>query len=143
MSLDRFVKAQEMDYEIALSEIKSGRKRSHWMWYIFPQIQGLGYSSMAQFYAIKDRDEAEQYTKHPILGKRLLEISEELLKLKEDNASRVMGYPDDLKLKSSMTLFYAVSGMEAFKKVLDKYFAGEQDKKTISILNTKGQDKDE
>ena len=113
------------------------------MWYIFPQIQGLGYSSMAQFYAIKDRDEAEQYIKHPILGKRLLEISEELLKLKEDNASRVMGYPDDLKLKSSMTLFYAVSGMETFKKVLDKYFAGEQDEKTISILNTKGQDKDE
>ena len=136
MNLERFISAQESDYAIALSEIKGGRKRSHWIWYIFPQIQGLGYSSMAQFYAIKDKEEAIAYLKHPILGKRLVEITEALLDLQENNASLIMGYPDDLKLKSSMTLFYVVSAQDIFKKVLDKYFSGELDQKTISILES-------
>ena len=134
MSLERFLSAQEHDYEIALSEIRNGRKQSHWMWYIFPQIQGLGYSSMARFYAIKDREEAVTYLNHPVLGKRLVEITEALLNLRENDARKVMGYPDDLKLKSSMTLFYVVSGRTVFKQVLDKYYFGELDEKTVSLL---------
>ena len=134
MSLERFLSAQEHDYEIALSEIRNGRKQSHWMWYIFPQIQGLGYSSMAQFYAIKDREEAVAYLNHPVLGKRLVEITEALLNLRENDARKVMGYPDDLKLKSSMTLFYVVSGRAVFIQVLDKYYFGELDEKTVSLL---------
>lgn len=134
MSLERFVKAQEDSYEIALSEIKGGRKRSHWMWYIFPQIKGLGYSSTAQYYAIQDKKEAENYLKHPILSKRLIEISEELLKVDSNDPSVVFGYPDDMKLKSSMTLFYLISEEIIFKKVLDKFFCGELDKRTVDIL---------
>ena len=134
MNLERFLSAQENDYDIALSEIKNGRKQSHWMWYIFPQIQGLGYSSMAQFYAIKDREEAVAFLQHPVLGTRLIEITEALLCLKENDATKVMGYPDDLKLKSSMTLFYAVSDKEIFKSVLDKFFGGKLDKRTLDIL---------
>lgn len=138
MSLERFVKAQEGSYEIALNEIKHGRKRSHWMWYIFPQIKGLGYSSTAQYYAIQDRKEAENYLKHPILSKRLMEISEELLKLDINNASEVFGYPDDMKLKSSMTLFHCVSGNKLFQRVLEKFFAGVLDEKTVVILEELG-----
>ena len=134
MNMERFLVAQERDYEIALSEIRNGRKKSHWMWYIFPQIQGLGYSSMAQFYAIKDRAEAVAYLNHPVLGKRLVEITEALLNLRENDVRKVMGYPDDLKLKSSMTLFYVVSGRAVFIRVLDKYYFGELDKKTVSLL---------
>lgn len=134
MELDRFIKAQELDYNIALSEMKSGRKRSHWMWYIFPQIKGLGFSSTAQYYAIQNKKEAEEYLAHPVLGKRLLEISEVLLQIESSDASRVMGYPDDMKLKSSMTLFYLVSGNDIFKQVLDKFFDGEIDKKTEDLL---------
>lgn len=134
MSLERFLAAQEHDYEIALSEIRNGRKQSHWMWYIFPQIQGLGYSSMAQFYAIKDGGETVAYLNDPVLGKRLVEITEALLNLRENDARKVMGYPDDLKLKSSMTLFYVVSGRAVFKQVLDKYYFGELDEKTVSLL---------
>lgn len=134
MTLDRFLKAQELDYDIALSEMRAGRKRSHWMWYIFPQIKGLGFSSTAQYYAIQNKKEAEEYLAHPVLGKRLLEISEVLLEIKSNDASRVMGYPDDMKLKSSMTLFYLVSGEDVFKKVLDKFFDGKIDKKTEELL---------
>ena len=134
MSLERFKKAQEEDYETALAEIRSGRKRSHWMWYIFPQIKGLGYSSTAQYYAIQDKKEAENYLKHPILSKRLVEISEELLKIDNDNASEVFGYPDDMKLKSSMTLFYLVSEKVVFKRGLEKFFCNELDKRTVEIL---------
>jgi len=137
MTLDRFIKAQEMDYEIALSEIKSGRKRSHWMWYIFPQMKGLGFSSTAQYYAIQNKKEAEEYLAHPVLGKRLLEISEALLEIKSNDAGRVMGYPDDMKLRSSMTLFYLVSSEDIFKKVLDKFFDGKIDKKTEELLYAK------
>ena len=105
------------------------------MWYIFPQIKGLGYSYTAQYYAIQNRTEAEEYLSHPVLGKRLVEISEALLEIENDDASEVFGYPDDLKLRSSMTLFYLVSGNDIFKRVLEKYFAGEMDGKTVKILN--------
>ena len=134
MDLERFVKAQEESYEIALSEIKQGRKRSHWMWYIFPQIKGLGHSSTAQYYAIQSRAEAEAYLNHPILAKRLLEISGELLNIESNDASAVFGYPDDLKLKSSMTLFSLISRKTVFKRVLDKFFNGEIDERTVELL---------
>ena len=134
MNLERFVEAQKHSYSTALSEIKSGRKRSHWMWYIFPQIKGLGYSSTAQYYAIQSREEAEAYLKHPVLGKRLVEISEELLRLKSSNAREVFGYPDDMKLKSSMTLFFLVSGETIFRQVIDKFLGGEMDERTKELL---------
>ncbi len=132
--LERFVKAQEHDYGRALQEIKNGRKESHWMWYIFPQLQGLGHSPTAQYYAIKDREEAERYIKHPLLGSRLLEISAELLKLKTDDAARVLGWPDDMKLKSCMTLFDAVASVPIFGQVLDKFFGGERDAYTLDFF---------
>ena len=132
--LNRFITAQERSYDAALSEIRSGRKRTHWMWYIFPQIDGLGRSSTAQYYAISDLQEAKEYYAHPVLGPRLVEISEALLSLDGDNATTVMGYPDDLKLKSSMTLFAIASGNPVFTKVLDKYFDGRQDRWTVKIL---------
>ena len=135
MTLERFVKAQENSYETALKEIQCGRKRSHWMWYIFPQMKGLGYSSTAQYYAIQSRKEAEAYLKHPILSKRLIEISETLLECESSSASKIFGYPDDMKLKSSMTLFALVSDNKIFKDVLNKFFAGEMDRKTIQLLN--------
>ena len=134
-NLQRFVEAQARDYQTALGEIKAGRKRSHWMWYIFPQVQGLGYSSMAQHYAIADRDEAAAYLAHPTLGPRLVEISRALLTLPGSNATTVMGTPDDLKLRSSMTLFAQVPGSDAvFQQVLDKFFGGAPDAKTLQLL---------
>ena len=132
--LSRFITAQERSYDTALREIKSGRKRTHWMWYIFPQIAGLGFSSTAQFYAISSMQEAKDYYAHPVLGKRLVEISEALLALDTSDAGAVMGYPDDLKLRSSMTLFLAASGDAVFQKVLDKFYSGKPDSKTLSIL---------
>lgn len=132
--LERFVKAQEHDFVQALKEIKNGQKESHWMWYIFPQIQGLGHSPTAQYYAVKDRKEAEDYMNHPVLGSRLLEISGELLKLKSSNAREVLGWPDDMKLKSCMTLFEAVSIEPVFGRVLDKFFDGERDAYTLDSL---------
>lgn len=133
--LDRFLKGQARNYDAALREIRSGCKRSHWMWYVFPQIQGLGYSSTAQYYAIRDLDEAKAYLQHPVLRERLLEISNALLGLDSHNASEVFGWPDDMKLRSSMTLFAeAEPECEVFQKVLDQYFHGEKDGNTLSIL---------
>ena len=138
--LSRFVKAQEHDYAQALREIRAGRKRSHWMWYIFPQLQGLGYSSTAQYYGIRDLEEAQDYMEHPVLGPRLVEISEALLTLDTDDAGAVMGYPDNLKLHSCMTLFeLAAFDLEApalhvFSRVLEKYFAGHADRRTREML---------
>ena len=133
--LSRFLKAQETDYKRALSEIRSGHKRSHWIWYIFPQIAGLGFSSTAQYYAIKDRQEAEEYLKNDLLRDRLVEISAALLQLESNDAGEVMGYPDDLKLRSSMTLFHEVAQeTEVFQKVLDKFFEGKPDQRTIELL---------
>ncbi|MGI4863690.1 MAG: DUF1810 domain-containing protein [Janthinobacterium lividum] len=134
-NLTRFLDAQAGDYSTALAEIKAGRKRSHWMWYIFPQLQGLGFSETARYYGIKDAAEAEAYLKHPVLGSRLREISQALLELAGSDASRIMGSPDDLKLRSSMTLFKAMPGAEpVFKQVLDKFFGGAPDAKTLQLL---------
>src|SRR5438270_10060514 len=105
--LKRFIDAQERDYEIALAEIKNGRKRSHWMWYIFPQVKGLGFSSTSQHYGIANLKEAEAYLRHPVLGPRLIAISNELLNLENKNATDIFGNPDDMKLRSAMTLFAA------------------------------------
>jgi uncharacterized protein (DUF1810 family) len=135
--LSRFLTAQENKFEQALSEIKSGRKRTHWMWYIFPQFKGLGYSETARFYSIQSLDEARNYLAHPILGERLKLISQELLKLNDNyNANRIFGHPDDLKLKSSMTLFSVIDSSEEkiFKKVIDNFFDGKFDDKTLSFL---------
>ena len=133
--LERFVEAQSRDYETALREIRGGRKRSHWMWYIFPQLRGLGFSSTAQFYGIRDLQEARDYMAHPLLGPRLLEISEALLELETDNPSAVMGYPDDLKLCSCMTLFeLAAPEQPVFARVLEKYYAGRRDQRTLALL---------
>ena len=137
-NLDRFVQAQENTYLTALDEVKNGRKRSHWMWFIFPQIQGLGFSAMSQHYAISDIDEATCYLKHDVLGRRLTEISEALLALDIYDAKVVFDKPDDMKLRSSMTLFAQVDHAPAvFQKVLDKYFSGIPDKKTLQILGSR------
>ena len=133
--LNKFKGAQERDYQIALTEIKNGRKQSHWMWYIFPQIKGLGLSQTSKYYAINDIEEAKNYLSHPILGSRLIEISNKLLKLNTDNALSIFGSPDDLKLKSSMTLFSLVEKTNpVFQLVLDKYFKGEKDSQTMQII---------
>jgi uncharacterized protein (DUF1810 family) len=135
IDLQRFLDAQRTDYPTALAEIKAGRKRSHWMWYVFPQLQGLGFSETARYYGIKDAAEAEAYLKHPVLGSRLVEISQALLPLPGSDANRIMGSPDDMKLRSSMTLFAAMLGTEpVFQAVLDKFFGGEQDSKTVQLL---------
>ena len=133
--LERFVQAQEGSYARALQEIKNGRKTSHWMWYIFPQLSGLGHSQTARYYAIRDRAEAAAYMAHPVLGNRLLEISSELLKLKSSDAREIMGWPDDLKLKSSMTLFGLVSREPVFRQVLEQYFGGEEDQYTVQAIS--------
>lgn len=133
-SLDRFLVAQENSYDNALREIRAGRKRSHWMWYIFPQLAGLGMSYTAQLYAIKDLDEAREYISHPLLGARLVEISGALLELESSDATAVMGYPDDLKLRSCMTLFQLVSDSPVFGQVLDKFYGGAKDTRTLSLL---------
>jgi uncharacterized protein (DUF1810 family) len=134
--LKRFLEAQEEDFAIALSEIREGRKQSHWMWYIFPQIAGLGFSSTSKFYAIKNRREAEEYLRHPVLGPRLIEISAALLEIEGKTASQIFGSPDDMKLKSSMTLFGSLENTDSvFEKVLDKYFGGGQDTRTLELLN--------
>jgi uncharacterized protein (DUF1810 family) len=134
-NLQRFIDAQQNSYAAALAEIKNGYKKSHWMWYIFPQIAGLGYSQTSQFYAINDLTEATLYLQHELLGKRLLEICQALLDLDTDNAYRIFGDPDDLKLCSSMTLFAQVHNTPpVFKNVLDKFFGGKADVKTLQLL---------
>lgn len=134
--LQRFLDAQRTDYPVALAEIKNGRKRSHWMWYIFPQIRGLGFSETSKFYAIQERAEAEAYLQHPVLGPRLLEISRALLALPGSNATAIFGSPDDVKLKSSMTLFSCLPHADpVFEQVLDKFFHGDPDGKTMRLLS--------
>lgn len=134
-NLDRFKKAQASDYATSLSEIKNGRKESHWMWYIFPQLKGLGFSSMAEFYGIDGLAEAKAYIADDLLRGRLVEISDALLGVASSDAREVMGYPDDLKLKSCMTLFMvAAPELEVFGKVLEKFFGGEKDLKTVKII---------
>ncbi|TXD49481.1 MULTISPECIES: DUF1810 domain-containing protein [unclassified Polaribacter] len=133
--LERFVKAQRNNHLIALFEIKKGKKMNHWMWYVFPQLKGLGRSSTAIFYAIKSKQEAITYLKHPILGKRLLEISNELLKVENRNSKDIFGWTDALKLKSSMTLFAAIQTKEkVFREILIKFYDCKECLKTIEML---------
>jgi len=133
--LARFVQAQEDDYLTALSEIKAGRKESHWMWYIFPQIAGLGFSSMSHHYAIKSRAEAQAYLAHPVLGPRLFECVAATLVHAGKSANAIFGSPDDLKLKSCATLFAAVSQPRSpFDQLLDAFFSGQRDETTLRIL---------
>jgi len=133
--LQRFIDAQEKDYYIALTEIKGGYKRSHWMWYVFPQVAGLGFSQMAERYAIKDLSEAIAYLNHPVLGARLIEIAGALLQLPGNNATQIMGSPDDLKLWSSMTLFSLVPASDpVFGAVLKNFFDGKSDNATLQLI---------
>ncbi len=133
--LSRFVEAQRQSYDTALEEVRKGHKSSHWMWYTFPQMKGLGHSYTSQYYAIESLDEAAAFLKDPYLGNNLLEICGVLLELETDNPTAVFGRPDDMKLRSCMTLFSAVSENDSvFRKVLDKYFAGKPDMRTLRIL---------
>lgn len=135
-SLDRFVKAQERMYQVALKEIREGKKRSHWMWYIFPQLRGLGTSSMAHTYGISGLDEAKAYLEHPWLSGRLYELCVSLLQHKDKSAYEIFGDIDEMKLKSSMTLFALTSeDYTIFDQVLEQFFGGEMDEVTVSLIN--------
>jgi uncharacterized protein (DUF1810 family) len=134
-NLERFIKAQENIFEQVTAELAAGDKQSHWMWFIFPQIVGLGITVTANYYAIKSLDEAKAYLQHPILGRRLLECCQILLRLQDRTAKQIFGFPDVLKLKSSMTLFFAVSDNDLFQKILDVYYKGEKDKRTLDIIS--------
>ncbi len=133
--LSRFLQAQEADFDQAVSEIKSGRKRSHWMWYIFPQFDGLAFSSTSKRYAIKSLGEARAYLEHPVLGPRLLECAEDVVSVEGRSATEIFGSPDDLKLRSSATLFACVSRPgSVFHRLLEKYYRGRPDLKTLQLL---------
>jgi uncharacterized protein (DUF1810 family) len=135
-SLKRFTDARENSYATAFSEIQQGKKQSHWMWFIFPQIAGLGFSETSRYYAIKDLREAAGYLKHPVLGPGLINISRELLKLKTNDAHQIFGSPDDLKLQSSMTLFSVLPETDpVFQQVLEKFFNGKKDPKTLDLIS--------
>lgn len=133
--LQRFVVAQGEVYETVISELRDGHKRSHWMWFVFPQLDGLGFSSTAKFYAIQSLEEAKAYLQHNVLGQNLLECTHTVLAVEGRSVHDIFGCPDDLKLKSCMTLFEFVDGPESvFGKVLDKFYAGERDEKTLQLL---------
>ena len=134
--VSRFIIAQKRDYETALREIQSGQKRTHWMWYMFPQIIGIGRSRTSQYYALRSIEEAIAFLEDPYLSGNLREISQALLNLDTNNAAKVLGMPDDLKLKSSMTLFLVASNHDSlFQAVLDKFFSGKPDYRTLQILD--------
>src|SRR5262249_19335626 len=134
-NLSRFVQAQMADYDQALTEIRSGRKRSHWMWYIFPQLDGLGFSSTSKRYSIKSIAEAQAYLGHPVLGPRLVDSAEAVLRVEGRSAQEIFSFPDDMKLRSCATLFACVSPSgSVFHRLLDKYFQGQRDAKTLQLL---------
>ena len=134
------MRAQKHVYADALSEITNGRKRTHWMWFVFPQLAGLGVSATSERYAIATVDEARAYLDHPILGPRLLECSESLLRVEGRSATAILGTPDDLKLRSCATLFASVSPPgPVFDRVLEKYYGGARDPKTLRLLGMAGQ----
>lgn len=135
MPLRRFVEAQDPGYQTVLAELRSGHKCTHWMWFIFPQLAGLGQSATARRFAIEDIAEAERYLAHPVLGARLTECSRIVLGVMGRTAHEIFGTPDDLKLRSSMTLFAAVSGADnVFAAVIEKYFEGDGDERTLELL---------
>ena len=137
--ITRFIKAQERTHASALRELKNGYKSSHWSWWEIPQIIGLGITSTSREYAIKDMEEAKEYLRDDTLRMHLLELCDALLSLDTNDAEDVMGYPDDLKLRSCMTLFReADPGCETFQAVLDKFFDGQPDEKTLRILKNQG-----
>lgn len=134
---DRFVEMHELYYSVALTEIKDGHKRSHWMWYIFPQLKGLGHSAKSEYYGLSCSEEAKEYMSNKYLRNNTLEICSELLKLDAD-IDNIFGYPDNLKLKSSMTLFeYVLPEEKLFKSIIDKFYNGERDELTLELLNNK------
>jgi len=134
-NLQRFLTAQAEDYECALGELQRGQKESHWIWYIFPQVAGLGHSSMAQEYAIRSREEAVDFLNHPVLGIRLRRCCETLLNHEGGNIQSIRGFPDDLKLRSSMTIFAMISAQgSVFHKVLSAFYSGQMDERTIAFL---------
>ena len=133
--LHRFVQAQASDYERVLAEIKSGRKQSHWMWYVFPQYDGLASSATSKYYALRSLAEADAYLRHPILGARLSECVEALCAIEGRSAAAIFGFPDDVKLRSCATLFASVSPPgSVFERLLTKYFAGEPDVRTLRLI---------
>ena len=136
--IDRFLAPQKTSYAIALEEVRNGRKASHWMWYIFPQLRGLGQSNTAWYYGIGDLNEAKAYLEHPILGQRLREITQATLDLSETDSMKIFGWPDNMKFRSCMTLFAQVSEDDLFAKVLDKFFGGQEDSMTLELLKQKG-----
>lgn len=133
--LARFIEAQARVYGNVLAELRNGRKRTHWMWFIFPQLDGLGFSPTAKFFAIRNLDEARQYLQHPLLGARLLECSQLVLGIRDRTVSEIFGYPDDLKLRSCMTLFSCVAAPgSVFGRVLEYCFEGRRDTMTLELL---------
>ena len=140
-NLNRFISAQESVYNRVLIELNNGSKRSHWMWYIFPQLDGLAQSTTSKYYAIKSPEEAIAYLNHPVLGARLIECANTVLNIKGKSVLEIFGYPDDLKLKSSMTLFSEVATDSVFASVLNKYFRGERDRKTLGLLKLENTNK--
>ena len=136
-NLNRFIEAQMATYEGVMLELAYGRKESHWIWYIFPQIDGLGRSDIAKLYSIKSLEEGKAYLEHPVLGPRLIKACEILLSLKDTSMDEVMGFPDDLKLLSSMTLFEALADSNSiFTKVIDVYFDSERDQASLEIIKS-------
>ena len=137
--LERFLDGQRFGYETALAEMRQGQKRNHWIWYVFPQIKGLGHSPNAQFYGIVSLDEAEAYLEHPVLGHRLREITNAVLSHKREDIYEIMGsHIDAIKLKSSMTLFDQVSPNDVFGEVLDSFYEGRRDSRTIELAQQAG-----
>lgn len=135
--IERFMRAQENVHRQALDEIKNGKKHSHWMWFVFPQIRGLGFTDYNVYFGLKDLDEAREFLRHPVLGNRLVEISQAVLELNGKTALEIFGKPDQRKLRSCMTLFSRIADADpVFENVLQKYYGGILDKKTISILGT-------
>lgn len=136
--LDRFLEPQRTAYAIALEEIRNGRKVSHWMWYIFPQLRGQGQSNLAWYYGIEDLDEAKAYIAHPTLGQRLREITRVALELPETDPMKIFGWPDNMKFRSCMTLFAQVSENDLFARALNKFFGGQVDSMTLELLKQRG-----
>jgi uncharacterized protein (DUF1810 family) len=138
--LDRFVRAQEGSYDRALAEIRGGRKRTHWMWFIFPQLDGLAFSATSKRYAIKSLEEARAYLEHPALGPRLVKCAEAALGVEARSATEIFGSPDDLKLRSCATLFARVSGPgSVFERLIEKFYGGAGDEKTLRLLGGGGE----
>ena len=136
--IDRFLEPQKTSYASALEEVRNGRKVSHWMWYIFPQLRGLGQSTSAWYYGVEDLAEAKVYLEHPVLGHRLREITQAAMDLSETDPMKIFGWPDNIKFRSCMTLFAQISEDDLFVRVLDKFFGGQEDSMTLELLKQKG-----